>query len=99
MTQTQKLYDLLKDGLPHRADEILRVVYGSEHQGIARIGARIADLKAGNWPGLFKCNIAGYKDQDNQALYFYRLIPPKTIELPPAFADKEAKPGSAAALF
>jgi hypothetical protein len=37
MTQTQRLYELLTDGKPHRTDDILRVVYGSEHNGIARI--------------------------------------------------------------
>jgi hypothetical protein len=88
MTQTERLYNLLKDGNPHRTDEILRVVYGSEHNGIARIGARVADLKAGKWPGQVKCNIEGYKDRENQALYFYKLIPPRKIELPPAFEAK-----------
>jgi len=45
MTQTARLLQLLKDHKPHRTDEILREVYGSEHLGIARIGARINDLK------------------------------------------------------
>jgi hypothetical protein len=40
MTHTERFYNFLEDGKPHRADEILRVVYGSEHNGIARIGAR-----------------------------------------------------------
>jgi hypothetical protein len=84
MTQTERLYNLLKDGNPHRTDEILRVVYGSEHNGIARIGARVADLKEGRWPGQVRCNIEGYKDPHNQALYFYKLIPPVVPELPPA---------------
>src|ERR1700759_781828 len=79
-TQTERLYELLKDGLPHRTDEILRVVYGSEHQCIARIGARGADLKEEKWPGEFKCTIEGYKDPEKQALYFYKLIPPKQID-------------------
>jgi hypothetical protein len=88
MTQTESLYELLKDGLPHRTDEILRVVYGSEHNGLARIGARVDDLKKGKWRGQVRCEIVGYKDPDNQALYFYKLIPPRKIELPPAFAAK-----------
>jgi hypothetical protein len=41
--------------------------------------------KTGKWPGQLKCNIEGYKDPQNQALYFYKLIPPRKIELPPAF--------------
>jgi hypothetical protein len=44
MTQTARLLQLLKNYKPHNTVEILREVYGSEHLGIARIGARIADL-------------------------------------------------------
>jgi hypothetical protein len=40
MTQLTRLAELPKDGKPHRTDEILREVYGSEHLGIARVGAR-----------------------------------------------------------
>jgi hypothetical protein len=71
-------------------------VYGSEHNGIARIGARVADLKAGTWPGQFECTIEGYHDPENAALYFYKLIPPRKIELPPAF---EKRKGSGQNLF
>jgi hypothetical protein len=85
MTQTERLYNLLKDGNPHRTDEILRIVYGSEHTGLARIGARVDDLKKGKWRGQVRCEIVGHKDPQNQALYFYKLIPPRKIELPPAF--------------
>jgi hypothetical protein len=70
MTQTERLYNLLKDNLPHRTDEILRVVYGSEHNGIARIGARIADLKAGKWPGQVRCTIEGYHDPQTPRCIF-----------------------------
>jgi hypothetical protein len=75
MSQAKLLYELLKDGRPHRTDEILRVVYGSEHQGIARIGARVADLKKGKWPGKKKLTIEGRKDTENPALYWYQLKP------------------------
>jgi hypothetical protein len=44
----------------------------------------VADLKAGEWPGQIKCNIDGYHDPENAALYFYKLIPPCGIEFPPA---------------
>lgn len=71
-SQTERLYELLKDGQPHRTDEILEKVYGSEHLGIARIGARVADLRE-------KYEIVGYKDKDNRSLYFYRLIGPKLM--------------------
>jgi hypothetical protein len=88
MTQTERLFNLLNDGKPHRTDEILRVVYGSEHNGIARIGARVADLKAGKWPDQVRCNIEGYHDAENATLYFYKLIPPRKIELPRRSSQK-----------
>lgn len=43
--QVERLGALLADGRAHRTDEILAAVYGSEHCGCARIGARIWDLK------------------------------------------------------
>jgi hypothetical protein len=79
MTQTERLLQLLKDGQPHRTDEILREVYGSEHLGIARVGARIADLKK------LGHHIVGYHDPQNRKLYTYKLIPPQVPVLPPAF--------------
>lgn len=45
MSQKDKLCNLLEDGKPHRTDEIMRVCYGGEHLGLARVGARIWDLK------------------------------------------------------
>jgi hypothetical protein len=90
MTQTEKLFELLKSGRPVRTDEILLKVYGSSHNGIARIGARIADLKAGKWPGKQKCTITGYHDPDNVALYFYRMDIPNAPKLPPAFEPQAA---------
>jgi hypothetical protein len=44
-TQKQKLLEVLKDGAWHPTTEILGKVYGLDHSGIARIGARIHDLK------------------------------------------------------
>ncbi|MGB8006423.1 MAG: hypothetical protein WCF48_04785 [Terriglobales bacterium] len=84
-TQTDKLFQLLKDGKPHRTDEILREVYGSEHLGIARIGARINDLKK------LGHQIIGYHDTQNRKLYVYKLIPPQTITLPPAFKPQQVE--------
>jgi hypothetical protein len=68
MSQVNKLYDLLYDGLPHRSDEILSVVYGSEHLGLARIASRIYDLKK---KGLI---IRSYPDPDKRSLTWYQLI-------------------------
>ncbi len=67
MTQLSRLLELLKDGLPHRTDEILEKCYGNNHLGLARVGARIYDLKNVGY------NIIGWKDKNNRALYFYQL--------------------------
>jgi hypothetical protein len=45
MSQTDKLHKLLRDGKWHTTPNILAEVYGSSHLGIARIGARIWDLR------------------------------------------------------
>lgn len=44
-SQKAKLYRLLSDGQYHTTDEIQTVVYGKNHLGVARIAARIHDLK------------------------------------------------------
>ena len=70
MSQANKLLTLLSDGNPHRTDEILRVVYGNEHLGLARPGARIDDLKKRGH------TIRGWHDTKQRTLYWYQLIPP-----------------------
>lgn len=85
MTQAQRLLQLLKDGKSHRTDEILREVYGSEHLGIARVGARIADLKK------LGHEIIGYHDPQNRKLYVYKLIPSQVPVMPEAFAAKSGE--------
>lgn len=67
-SQTQKLLSLLQDGLPHRTDEILLKVYGSEHLGLARIGARCFDLRKKGYV------ITGWRDEKNSSLYWYQMI-------------------------
>jgi len=37
LSQVDRLYNLLSDGLEHRTDEILKVVYGNEHKGLANV--------------------------------------------------------------
>lgn len=91
MTQAERLYDLLKDGHSHRTDEILLKVYGSSHNGITRIGARIADLKEGRWPGKVTNTIEGWHDPQNAALYWYKLVPAQAPMMPPAFNEIPTK--------
>lgn len=88
MTQAERLLQLLSDGRQHRTDEIMRVVYGSEHLGIARISARVWDLndrfkKRGRHE-----RIISTKDPECPTLYDYQLLfaeptpTPKTPEPP-----------------
>lgn len=87
-SQVERLWYFLCDGRPHRTDEILRVVYGSEHAGIARIGARISDVKQKH-----HIKVSGWKDKQNPSLYWYQADIPEvlripSIDLPPAFPEK-----------
>jgi hypothetical protein len=66
-SQAERLRILLSDGKPHSTPEILDRVYGVGHSGIARIGARIADLKEKG------CVIGGWRDEDNPTVYWYQM--------------------------
>lgn len=66
-SQKTRLLELLSDGQAHRTDNILQEVYGSEHLGLARIGARCYDLKREGK------NIIGWRDKDKNSLYWYQL--------------------------
>ena len=69
MSQAKKLLALLSDHQWHSTVDILEQVYGGSHLGIARIGARIWDLRnAGH-------EIEGKKHPENAAIYMYRLVP------------------------
>lgn len=70
LSQTDKLEKLLLDYRPHRTDEIMITVYGGKHLGIARIGARINDLKkrGHNIPNAIR-------DKYHKTLFWYRIIP------------------------
>ena len=69
MSQKQRLLNLLSDCEWHSTIEICDVVYGYDHAGLARVGARIWELRrAGH-------NIEGKRDSKHQTIYWYRLIP------------------------
>lgn len=68
MSQSAKLLALLSDGNPHSTVEILNAVYGGSHLGIARIGARIYDLKKSGK------EIKGWKDKDRPTVHWYQLV-------------------------
>ena len=67
LSQVDRLKNLLLDGRPHRTDEILKIVYGSEHRGIARVGARIYDLKGKGY------DIKSWRDDKNPTLWWYQM--------------------------
>lgn len=69
LSQAERLRRLLSDGQSHSTVEIMEKVYGGSHLGLARVGARIHDLKARG------CEIDGWRDAENRAVYWYRLTP------------------------
>ncbi len=66
-SQTQKLLELLSDYRPHSTFEILKIVYGGEHYGVARISARVLDLKKKGY------NVKGFDDKIVKSKYWYQL--------------------------
>jgi hypothetical protein len=98
-SQTERLYNLLSDNQPHRTDEIVRVVYPSANycpecgrgdmKSLARVGARVADLKDGKWRGKTECLIRGWHDPKNQALYWYQMSFPLRISAISARREEE----------
>lgn len=68
MSQTQKLYNLLSDGKPHRTDSIMKIVYGDDHLGLARVGARIWDIK-----NKYNVEIESWKDKETPSLWWYQM--------------------------
>jgi len=66
-SQAERLYLLLKDGKPHRTDEIVDLIY-NHGLSLARVGARIYDIKK-----KYGLAIEGFKDQIQPTLYWYRV--------------------------
>lgn len=62
-----KLLELLSDKEPHSTPEILEKVYGNEHLGLARVGARIWDLKDEGH------KINGWNDPLKPTIHWYQL--------------------------
>jgi len=91
MTQTEALYNLLRDAKPHRTDEILEKIYGGSHLGLARVGARVYDLNQKFRKENRAIEVVGWKDKENHALYWYHMrrkqVP--TVVLPPAREVRE----------
>jgi hypothetical protein len=76
LSQASRLLALLKDGQPHSTVEIMERVYGGSHLGLARVGARIYDLKNKGH------EIRGWKDEKNPAVYWYQMkVKPKLVPM------------------
>ena len=67
MSQSTRLLKLLLDGNPHSTVEIMHSVYGGEHLGLSRVGARIYDLREKGY------SIRGWKDRLKPTVYWYCL--------------------------
>lgn len=68
-SQAQRLLELLQDGEPHSTVEIMERVYGGDHLGLARVGARVWDLKTKGH------EIVGWKDKERPTLFWYQMTP------------------------
>ena len=77
MSQASRLYALLKDYRWHSTVEIMEAVYGGGHLGLARVGARIHDIKR-----IHGVEIEGKKDPQNPSIYLYRLVEKEPVTLP-----------------
>lgn len=69
MSQLDLLYTALYTGEPKRSDILLKEVYGSEHLGIARLAARVYDLKK-----RMNVKIKSWADPEKPSLTWYKLI-------------------------
>lgn len=67
LSQSDKLYRLLQKG-PARTDTIQQEVYGGDHRGLARVAARIYDIKK-----KYGVTIKGFTDPHNPQLYWYKI--------------------------
>lgn len=76
MSQVEKLSAALEDGRPHRSDELVAAVYGSAHLGLARLAARIHDLKARLPQGQ---TINSWRDREIETLWWYQIV---TLDVP-----------------
>ncbi len=68
MSQLLALYEALQDKKPHSNFELVGEVYHFKGPSIARLGARIFDLKR-----KYGLDIQGWKDTSDPRKYWYQL--------------------------
>lgn len=81
VSQSEKLRRLLADGKPHSTPEIQVAVYGASHLGVARIAARIKDLKDRGM------EITGWKDAVNPAIHWYQMAGKPNARMVPRMVE------------
>lgn len=97
MSDKDRLKDFLSDGLPHRADDIVRAVWGEgevcghcgrgETKTLANFTGRISELR--NDGVKIECLP---KEEKGQKLRYYQMeIPRPKIEMPPARLPEKPK--------
>jgi len=93
MSQLDRLRFLLSDCKPHSTFEIVEKVYDADMATIARVGARIYDLKR-----VYGFKIEGWHDRINRKLWWYQLIKPpaERSEQKPKRIDKPTLPSMSA---
>jgi hypothetical protein len=82
MSYRQQIYEILKDGKPHRSDEITRALFGSDktdRTGLFNLHGRVSELRKQGY------NIPpAWRDRENPKLSWYQMILPAII---PKFND------------
>lgn len=67
MSQINSILEILSDWQPHSSFELVERAYGSHGPSLARLGARIWDLKQKGY------EIIGWRDPENPKKYWYQL--------------------------
>lgn len=75
MSQADVMLRLLSDYQPHSTREIVERVYGLNAPSIARVGARIYDLKQQGHV------IESWTDKENRTIQWYRLKEPAPVQM------------------
>lgn len=69
MSQVNRLLQILEDGKPHSSFDLAREIYNSDGPSLARLGARVWDVKKKGYA------IRSWKDKDNPKKHWYQLAP------------------------
>lgn len=68
MSQTDDLYEILKDGKPHASFDLVRAIYHQNSPTIARLSARIYDISK-----RYDVRIRSWRDKENETMWWYQI--------------------------